>query len=250
MSQHTITVIPSKTKTIEFKVDIEDVVNEDKMKVRLVIQDVDHGGSWLLNCVKGKQKHVWEATIPPTTGLQKEEYSYTIELIADDYFFEPDSGIIKIGSEPKVTVSPSKSKPTVSVKTQTTEAAVVQEDRVEITNASSPNTKLLTFEFNPSSPQQTGDEVPAAATQQTGDDEQVDVSVIDPRSAEVPSDAERVDTMLTRLQRIKKPDTAGFLFNKNSAGRTVVKGLETRADLAQQAAKDDKVTQILRQLNY
>lgn len=84
----------SKAQSVEFEVNIHGVLTE-KPRVRFVINNI-MGGSLAFECnrVEGDRKK-WSVDLPALDVL-REDHTYSIQLIADDYFFEPATGIIEL----------------------------------------------------------------------------------------------------------------------------------------------------------
>lgn len=222
MAKTVININKDTSTELTFDVDVKsEMGGEDSVKVRFVIIDID-GFDWTLDCVQdGKQ---WIAKIP---AFEKDFDSrkFRIEVIVDEFYFEPVKGIVQTGYGKKPEVD-------VDLKEDVQEGAATGAG--EITGATAPTNALLVPEF------------PAASNEKSSlikrpEDEDTDE---DKLTSSV-SVAEQIIHKL--VGKIESPSKSGFLLNRDKTGHVIVPGLHTADKKA--IDRSNKVKEILKKIN-
>lgn len=97
-----ITINPTKSSNVEFELSVQGSDADNQVQVRFVIAEVFANSQVSIDCVNtGGNK--WAATIPSDL-LKSSSYPFAIEVIVNEYFFEPSSGTLSIVAAPTVNV--------------------------------------------------------------------------------------------------------------------------------------------------
>ena len=103
-----ITINPSKSSNVEFELSVQGSDADNQVQVRFVIAEVFANSQISVDCINtGGNK--WAATIPSDL-LKESSYPFAIEVIVNEYFFEPSSGTLSILNAPTITVGESLNK--------------------------------------------------------------------------------------------------------------------------------------------
>jgi ribosomal protein S12 len=116
MADNNIQLNPSKPTELEFDVMIQGIGKMDVPVVRFVIVSAIEDYDFSFRCIKVEgEKSKWVAMMPALPGIKSESADFRVEVIIDDYYFEPAAGEITFISTPEVHFKDKKgTKPTVS----------------------------------------------------------------------------------------------------------------------------------------
>lgn len=97
----TISINPSKSSTFEFDVSVQGVAQDNPPSVRFIIEDVFEGCDVSINCSKVRGSK-WAVDLPSDLKLTEDSYKFRLEVVVNEYYFEPAEGTIEIVKEPDV----------------------------------------------------------------------------------------------------------------------------------------------------
>lgn len=257
MTEPTIKINPSKPCELEFDVTIQGS-DEEKPVVRFVMSGCE-GYDCMFPCehIEGSK---WRANLPVLTHFTKPTVHFRVEVIIDGYYFEPADGTVQMMTDPSVKVSSKSSKPKVATSftvKQRDDKKPVEEASGggEVTAQYAPTNRLLTPEYEP--PQGS-----VKTAQAEKDDQQIDLeklasiaSSVTPGESTDPTpdvDLEDFDPksvaeaiVKNTVGGVQRPTRKGSLFERDSEGRPVVRGLDKPHTKALKQANAAKVKQIL-----
>lgn len=261
----TIRINPNKPSTLEFDVMISGL---DKIKptVRFVIHKANKDIDWVVHCTK-LDGTKWQASFPKFENFKASSCDFSVEVIVDEYFFNPAQGTIEFINTPDITFKPT-SGPKPSV---TTSFTVKQDDDEPIKPKKSPKKKVveseITGQYAPTNDLLVPEEKPEdtqSETQDSIDDEQVNVDKLGDFADEItpgageqyPQDDEKEEfdpekvaeaILQNAIGKAKAPTLKGSLFKRDADGKIIVPGLESDQQKQEKAMRDQKVKDILKQ---
>jgi hypothetical protein len=113
MAENNIQINPKKSSELEFDVVISGIDATNIPVVRFVISAGDCDYSFKCGKIEG-EKSKWIAKMPPLSHIKTETAPFRVEVIIDDYYFEPAEGEITFITAPEVKFT-SKNTPKPSV---------------------------------------------------------------------------------------------------------------------------------------
>lgn len=215
----------NKPQQLQFDVNIKGSTAE-MPQVRFCIEDV-RGGLLSFNCVRQSDKKTWNVDIPALTDIveDRKTYNFSIQIIVDDYFFEPVKGTLLLTEDQDF----------VDVDNLITEAS----GGPDVTGQVAPTNNLLVPEFPPQLDNSKAGTIDRPEDEDT-DEERLFGSDNQKRSVDIaPSMLEQLVHRIMGGQ-VTKPSKPGKLF----AHETKKKQLKET-----QQQNSDKVRRILNELN-
>jgi hypothetical protein len=250
-----INIERNKTETIEFDIELHGMNGDSSPEVRFCVIHSDV--TCVYHCKKATGKNTYSVEIPAMIEAKEgEEFDYSIEIIANGYFFEAHTGQLKIVAAPTVTASepkktvPEKDSNTVE-NTKTKPVAKEEKPKKEVKPVApvkkSRNTKPIkeTVKSNPISPDPIKPKIePTIHNVQTKEDRQ---EAIKKAVGELQKDRElrklnnqRVNDILTEF---RKKDEVTKSQTEKTPEEVEMALLELRKE------KDQKIKQILAESN-
>ena len=98
----TISLNPSKTNNIEFQLTVQGE-GDHTPQVRFVILQLFGESDLSIPCSK-LSGDKWRALLPKNVALVEADYKFVVEVVINEYFFEPASGKLAILSDPVVKI--------------------------------------------------------------------------------------------------------------------------------------------------
>lgn len=270
MAEEAVIVInPTKTSELEFEVMIQGI-DAALPTVRFVIEDAMGGGHFTFPCTKIKdEKTKWSAKLPALKFIDKESIKFHVEVIIDEYYFEPAQGKIDFVNSPVVNFKESKgARPTVTASFTVKQEEDPIEERFatagggETTGQTAPSPVLNvpeedpSFELNMKNRTPVEDEYIDLARLELDDDiDDIASEVIPGQGVQYPEkekpafDAKQVAEGIIRStvgkNPIKTPEKRGSLFARSANGKAIVKGLEDPETKRLREEKAQRVKDIL-----
>lgn len=97
----TLSINPTKSSSFEFNVSMQGLEEDSNPSIRFVIQGVYDSCDVSLNCSKVRED-TWSVNIPAGLELAHEEYKFRLEVVVNEYYFEPTEGKLLIVGDPEV----------------------------------------------------------------------------------------------------------------------------------------------------
>jgi hypothetical protein len=268
-SEAVVRISKNKETELEFQVKVQGTEDlRAETIVRFVIAKVDGTHDLVFHATRGTDND-WKVVLPPLAHIQGDSYDVRIEVIIDNYYFEPAHGKIMLLSEPRIILT----MPHESKKVERAEKEEKVEERQggagTSGDMSAPTTTLLRTEHPPktSHRQDTPDDEsidkdklfdvkPGESIQEPQDDGKDDDEDEDSDEFNPQRVAEQIimDTLgLSKRQRQQVAAKPGYLFKRDAEGKPVVAALsdpeiKRRLQERQKTAKEEKVKAILRDL--
>lgn len=232
MAKEIININPLDDSKLEFEISMAGLNSKDS-KIRLLISTDKDDQTMLLNCKL--TNNVWEVTIPAKTLDAKLSYTFKMECIIYNYYFEVAHGDINFLDK----------KPTVTIKNVDDEKTVVNEFAVsDMTDHSAPTNKLLRTETKPK-------DTHGARVTTTVDP--VDITDISSRvvpnqgisfyDEEESTDQVSAQDVIKNVIGVRKStnerSNQGSIFKKDDHGRVWIPGLENKEQ--QQKLKENAI---------
>lgn len=222
----TINITPSKPSDVEFDLSIQGLDINNQVSVRLVILNLYKDIDLSIHCTRGKDSK-WLAIIPPGIPYGSNSYKFKIEVVVNEYYFEPADGEINIVLEPV------ERRPVISATFET------------VAPVEKPTTTVTETIVDVVQPPQ--DVAPDVSEMDNYD------SIIEIDSTPFPSLAIPVEVIESAPPVVSVPPKrvfergTGTLLPRNTTGRPVVKGMMVSKEITESKLKNSaKVLDILR----
>lgn len=278
MSESTIKINPNMKCELVFDVTVQGLDENTTPIVRFSLSG-SAGFDCTFICTK-RDDGKWMASMPPLPFLTDNSVKFRVEVIVDEYYFEPASGTVYLVSDPTVTMVPNVSKPKVTSSFSVSQPDSPKQKKTIAEKATTPaysgppapSNLLLTPEEEPMqgsvknpeaekrdqtidhvkltdisssvSPGETTDPEPQASYNDADD-----INGLDPLDKEVGEEDSAREVAAKIIKKTvggaTKPTTAGTLFKRGADGKVVVPGLDSPADKIAKQAKAAKVRDIL-----
>lgn len=219
----TITLNPNKPSSFDFDVTISGLDNNTPI-VRFVIDNFKDSTHLMVDCEKidpKNKKSKWKANFP-ILEIDENNRDFRIEVIVDEYYFVPCTGTINFITTPEVNISTNK-KPKVSATISVDEGAECS----SITGQYAPTNNLLKPEYPP-----------IESKSKTPRTEPLDdlINLDDLSSSITPGtgaqyaqkDPDEIANKILGNNAPVDPTKKRSLFSRDSSGKPIVPGLESK----------------------
>lgn len=248
---------PQRKSDLEFDVDIQGVDENQTIVVRFVVEQTDFNRTFICQRVKDTE-HTWVVNLPSFSWTKQESCDFHVEVIIDDYYFEPTKGTIElVMDKPEVSTSfkqDKSRKPKVSTSFNVKQEQVTEASGGgEVTGTIAPTNGLL----KPETP-------PLHSSAKTADhsiaDDEIDVDDLfdnilpgeggaytEDEATRDKSAREVVADMIKNVTGSVRPqtDSKRSLFKRDNNGNIIDSGFESPEVKRQKQERDLKVRQIL-----